>query len=144
VIRKLARLAGISALAAVLAACGADNGQSDQAEPEAVVEAPAEEPAADVADFLGRDDEPDGMDCEADDKAAKEIPDCGFYAGPGNKTFYWWSWVKAGKATPPAGWSATDEVRAYRPASPAAAPKPTRKAVTPRPKASPSKSRARS
>lgn len=130
-IRKLARLAGVAALVAALAACGVDTGQTDQAEAEPAVEAPAEEPV-DVADFLGHDDETDGIDCEADDKAKKEIPDCGFYAGPSNTTFYWWSWVRAGKAEPPAGWSATREVEPYRTPSRAVKPaaSPAKKATT--------------
>ena len=100
-------------LLAALTACGADSGQPDVVEPGQ---------PDDVAVFVASDDEKDGMDCESDDKAKKEIPDCGFYAGPGNKTFYWWSWVKAGKVKPPAGWSPRREVQPYRTPTAATAP----------------------
>lgn len=44
-------------------------------------------------------------DCDADDKAHNEAPDCGFaHAGK----FYQWSWVRAGQVNAPAGWDATD------------------------------------
>jgi hypothetical protein len=45
--------------------------------------------------------EVDGMDCEADDRAKREIPDCGRKVGG---KYVEWSWVKAGKKTPPPGW----------------------------------------
>lgn len=118
--RHIASIAVAALIAAVLAACSSASADrhTEQAAP---ATAAASEPS-DVTDFLGRDDESGAMDCDADDKAKKEVPDCGFYAGPDNRTFYWWSWVKAGKATPPAGWSADREVGPHRP------PGPTRRA----------------
>jgi hypothetical protein len=55
--------------------------------------------------FADTDDE-DTPDCDAEDRAKNETPDCGFsYRG----RFYAWSWVKAGKKTPPPGWRSLPE-----------------------------------
>ncbi len=51
----------------------------------------------------------DVPDCDAGDRAKHETPDCGFKA---NGRYVEWSWVKAGKTTPPAGWSASKEKKA--------------------------------
>jgi hypothetical protein len=114
--RHLACAVGAALLTAVLAACSSGS-SSTGGQPEQSAPAPAASEPADVANFLGRDDESGAMDCDAGDKAKKEIPDCGFYAGRDNATFYWWSWVEAGRTTPPAGWSAGREVAPYRPSS---------------------------
>lgn len=138
--RKLACAAAAAFLLSATA-CGADDNGEQPVDP------PAAEVVDEVDDFLSSDDEPDGMDCDAGDKAKKEIPDCGFYAGPGNKTFVWWNWVAAGRVTPPSGWDARSEVKQYFPAAPAAtkAAKPGKAPKTARPtkRPSPSKSPAR-
>ena len=53
--------------------------------------------------------EADVPDCDAGDRRKQETPDCGFTA---KGRFVEWSWVKAGKTTPPAGWSASKEKKA--------------------------------
>lgn len=45
-------------------------------------------------------------DCDSGDRAKHEQPDCGF---TDKGVYREWSWVKAGKTTPPAGWSASKE-----------------------------------
>lgn len=50
---------------------------------------------------------PEVADCDAEDRRKNEVPDCGFTY---NSKFYPWSWVKAGKKNPPAGWDTTDAV----------------------------------
>lgn len=115
VIRRLARIGSAVALAMVLTACGDDT-------------APAEpDPVQDETAFvLAGDDEKDGLDCDADDRAELEAPDCGFYTGSGAENFHWWGWAADGATTPPPGWSAADEVRPHR--IPAAKPVTTRPA----------------
>jgi hypothetical protein len=78
-------------------------------------------------------------DCDADDKAKREVPDCGFYAGPGKTNFVWWSWVSAGMTLPPVGWDQRAEIarhgqnsKAKPAATKAAKPKTTAK-TAPRP-----------
>lgn len=60
---------------------------------------------------------PDTLDCEKGERKKKERPDCGRIV---NGRYVEWSWVKAGKTRPGAGWSPARE--------PAA--EPTRKAPT--------------
>lgn len=56
------------------------------------------------------------IECDADDRLAFDVPDCGLYVG---KTFVWWSWAAAGKIHPPAGWDYRGEARrAYANVSP--------------------------
>jgi hypothetical protein len=50
--------------------------------------------------------EVDSTDCDADDRRNKEIPDCGRKV---NGKYREWSWVKAGKTTPPADWTPSRE-----------------------------------
>jgi hypothetical protein len=115
--RRLTHAAGAALLIAALAACSNHNDAP-----------PANQD--DVSVFLSHDDE-DATDCDADDKAKQEIPDCGFYAGPTNTTFVWWTWVKAGHTAPPAGWSAAREVEPYRKPSSTPKPKPSKRPAGP-------------
>lgn len=60
--------------------------------------------------WLDSDDE-DKPDCDAEDKARRETPDCGFvHAGQ----FHWWSWVADGKKSAPAGWTPGREMAAVK------------------------------
>jgi hypothetical protein len=80
--RLLARLGLAVVVALPLAACGAE---------------PAD------TDLSGVDVEV--MDCDAEDKRKKEVPDCGRYV---KGKFVAWSWVSKG-SKPPAGWSPARE-----------------------------------
>jgi hypothetical protein len=98
----------------------------------------------------GNDHEVDVPDCDADDRAHNETPDCGFVH---EGKFYAWSWVKKGKKTAPRGWKSGPEQKAVRdastpkattsrrvppaavPAKPAPAAKPTTRRSISKPKA---------
>ena len=41
-------------------------------------------------------------DCDAEDRRKQEMPDCGRLV---NGTYQEWDWVRAGRVTPPGGWS---------------------------------------
>jgi hypothetical protein len=88
--RRTAAVLTAVALALPLAACGAE---------------PAD------TDLSGVDVEV--MDCDAEDRRKKETPDCGRYV---NGKYQEWSWVKAKKTKPPAGWSPGREVTSSKPA----------------------------
>ncbi|BCJ64680.1 hypothetical protein [Polymorphospora rubra] len=45
-------------------------------------------------------------DCDAEDRRKSEVPDCGRMV---NGRFVAWSWVSAGRSTPPAGWTPAKE-----------------------------------
>jgi hypothetical protein len=91
--RRTAAVLTAVALALPLAACGAE---------------PAD------TDLSGVDVEV--MDCDAEDRRNKEIPDCGRKV---NGKYVEWSWVKAKKTKPPAGWSAAKESATSSTAKPA-------------------------
>lgn len=53
-----------------------------------------------------RDD--DDRECDAEDKAKHEEPDCGRYV---NGTWVFWTWVARGQLTAPLGWTRASEPR---------------------------------
>jgi hypothetical protein len=117
--RALSALAAAALMAGLLSACAVQ-------EP---VDAP-QGPAVEAPEV------PDVPDCDAEDKRKNEVPDCGFTYGG---RFYAWSWVKAGKKTPPYGWRADREkssvIAPPAPKKPVAVP--TARATQPPPAAVP-------
>lgn len=106
--RTLKRLSVAGATAVVLAACGTPTS------------APPANPApADQSDDFFTDDE-DTPDCDREDRAAKEQPDCGRYV---NGQWVWWTWAARGQTTPPAGWTRYSEPRPTTSARQQPAPK---------------------
>ncbi|MDQ0363418.1 hypothetical protein [Catenuloplanes indicus] len=85
--------------AALLAGCGT-------AGPEPYRPEPAQPPAQLPISGAGGGESDDDSDCDAEDRARNELPDCGWTDGG---RFVQWSWVRAGKTTPPAGWRADSE-----------------------------------
>ncbi|WP_033338862.1 hypothetical protein [Catenuloplanes japonicus] len=67
---------------------------------------PADPPALEVP-IAGADDT-DVPDCDAEDRRRRELPDCGWYD---RGVYREWTWVAAGRTTPPRGWSAAAEQR---------------------------------
>ncbi len=58
----------------------------------------------------------DDRDCDDEDRRGNEVPDCGFIISRGGRmAFVPYSWVKAGKAHPPRGWSRAAEIAAANP-----------------------------
>lgn len=74
-------------------------------------------PAADPEPSDNRDDshstavetrDTDDNECDAEDKAKREEPDCGRYV---NGTWVFWTWVARGQRTAPLGWTRASEPR---------------------------------
>lgn len=70
---------------------------------------------------------PDTPDCDKGDRKKKERPDCGRLV---SGRYVEWSWVKAGRTTPPPGWSPAREPGVNAPKRPASKPSTKKATVT--------------
>ncbi len=121
---------------AVASASPAPSASADPAaSPDPCAPAPDQDDVNPDEEQFVTDVEADTLDCEADDRTKREVPDCGFYVG---RTFVWWGWAAAGKSKPPTGWDYRAEARrAYASLRPAAPPSAPPAVSRPRPAAPP-------
>lgn len=125
-ITRIARAGVIAALAvATIAGCGSDDRPAPEPTIDPCASASASTAPSSAASAPPAVTKPEPCDpaeeqviagiarntpeCDREDRAHHEVPDCGFRLG---KTYIEWSWVKAGKKKPPARWDVRVELRA--------------------------------
>lgn len=102
----------VAVVAAVILLGGCSQQQAPGAAPAATETVVTDQPHDDdgYSIWLDSDDE-DKPDCDSEDKATRETPDCGFLH---QGRFYWWSWVLAGRTSAPRGWTPGREIAAVK------------------------------